>query len=90
MFTIHYTSRFKKDFKVITNRKYNLLLLEEVISYLVDTGTVPLKFKPHKLTGNFSDTWEGHIKPDWLLLWIVDEPNREIWLTGTGTHADLF
>lgn len=90
MFTIHYTKKFRKDFKVVSNRKYNLLLLEEVIGHLVETGTVPPKYKPHKLTGNFSDTWECHIKSDWLLLWIVDEQNEEIWLVATGTHSDLF
>ena len=90
MFTINFTTKFKKDFKVVTNRRYNLLLLEEVIDHLVDTGTVPPKYKPHKLTGTFSDTWECHIKSDWLLLWIVDGQNKEIWLVATGTHSDLF
>jgi len=90
MFSLHYTTKFKKDFKVISSRKYNLSLLEEVINHLTETGTVPSKNKPHKLAGKYSDTWECHIKPDWLLLWTVDEPIGEIWLIGTGTHSDLF
>jgi len=90
MFEIHYTLKFRKDIKVISSRKYNLKLLEQIVIHLSETGTVPTIFKPHKLSGKYSDTWECHIKPDWLLVWLIDEDNHEIWLTATGTHADLF
>jgi mRNA interferase YafQ len=90
MFEIHYTSNFKKSFKVISKRGYNMKLLQQVISFLEDTGTIPERYKPHKLSGDYSDTWECHIKADWLLLWLIDEDKREIWLIATGTHSDLF
>jgi mRNA interferase YafQ len=89
MYEIHYTSGFKKNFKVISNRHYNLKLLEQIIVHLSETAAVPARFMPHKLSGGFSDMWECHIKADWLLIWRIDE-NKEIWLTATGTHADLF
>jgi mRNA-degrading endonuclease YafQ of YafQ-DinJ toxin-antitoxin module len=34
MFSLHYTNKFKKDYKVVFSRKYNLLLLEELINNL--------------------------------------------------------
>ncbi len=90
MFQIHYTTKFKKDFKVITRRNYDLMLLKNIIASLVETGSVPEKHLPHKLTGNYAGDVECHIKPDWLLIWNIDEVNKEIWLVRTGTHSDLF
>ncbi|HDL89390.1 MAG TPA: hypothetical protein ENG14_00625 [Thermodesulforhabdus norvegica] len=31
---------------------------------------------------------ECHIEPDWLLIWKTDSKN--VYLTRTGTHSDLF
>jgi mRNA interferase YafQ len=53
-------------------------------------GTLPKKFLPHKLSGQYKDNWECHIKPDWLLIWNIDDQANEIWLVRTGTHSDLF
>jgi len=90
MFQINFTSKFKRDFKAISKRKYDLDLLKQIISQLTETGTVPEKYSPHKLKGKYSDNWECHIQPDWLLIWIIDEQNNEIWIIRTGTHSDLF
>jgi len=51
---------------------------------------MPENFHPHKLSGNYKDSWECHIKPDWLLIWNINEKESEIWLVRTGTHSDLF
>ena len=90
MFEIHYTTKFKKDYKTITRRGYQLELLKDVIRRLAKNGTLPKKFLPHPLTGEYKDTWECHIKPDWLLIWDIDYQTNEIWLVRTGTHSDLF
>ena len=54
------------------------------------TGTLPEKFKIHKLTGNFVHHWEAHIKPDWLIVWVRNDEAGIVTLVRTGTHADLF
>jgi mRNA interferase YafQ len=90
MYEIRYTSKFKKDSALLSKRKYKMNLLSHVISLITETGTLPPIYKAHKLSGNFSDTWNCHIKPDWILLYIIDEEKREIKLTATGTHSDLF
>lgn len=90
MYQINYTTKFKKDFKVISKRNYDLQLLKQIIALLNETGTVPEKYLPHQLKGKYSDSMECHILPDWLLIWIVDEQNNEIWLIRSGTHSDLF
>jgi mRNA interferase YafQ len=64
--------------------------LKDVIRRLAETGTLPKKFLPHKLSGQYKDNWECHIEPDWLLIWNIDDQTNEIWLVRTGTHSDLF
>jgi mRNA interferase YafQ len=90
MYQLHYTTKFKKDFKVISKRNYDLQLLKQIIDLLTENGTVPEKYQPHRLSGNYAGDMECHIKPDWILIWTIDEINNEIWLIRTGTHSDLF
>jgi mRNA interferase YafQ len=56
----------------------------------IEDGNVPEIYKPHKLSGTYSGFWECHVKPDWLLIYEVDEQEKLVILTRTGTHADLF
>ena len=65
-------------------------LINDVFELLALTGSLPAKYKPHKLTGNYAGFLECHIQSDWLLVWDKDEVKREILLTRTGTHSDLF
>lgn len=65
-------------------------LLDEVVTQLVENGKLPQKYKPHILKGGFSDFWECHIQPDWLLIWEQSDEIKLITLTRTGTHSDLF
>jgi len=72
------------------NRDYDFTLLKKILNLLVAKGKLPAKYKPHKLTGNYKGRWECHIKPDWLLIWLQDEKEKQITLERTGTHRDLF
>ena len=49
---------------------------------------MPHYFRAHRLKGAWADYWEGHIEPDWLL--IFRRTPTAIILVRTGTHADLF
>lgn len=49
--------------------------LRRVIVLLMETGVLPVKYKPHKLNGNHKGQWECHIKPDWLLVWEQNLPS---------------
>lgn len=63
-FTIEYTGKIKKDIKLAKKRNLNLSLFKKVIILLENTGKLPQKYKPHKLTGNYKGFWECHIQPD--------------------------
>jgi len=90
MFQLAHSNLFLKDAKLCKKRGYDMELIETVFYHLVKTGGVPAKNKPHKLIGNYNGYWECHIKPDWLLIWKVDNTLKIITLIRTGSHADLF
>lgn len=90
MLTIKYESSFKKDFKRMVKRGYNIKLLENVIEMLAHGETLPEKYRDHSLTGDYKDCRECHITPDWLLIYQVDGNELILYLTRTGTHSDLF
>ena len=64
--------------------------LQEAIDLLQETGKLPVKYKPHTLTGSYKGCWECHIKPDWLLIWKQNDNELVLLFLDTGTHSDLF
>lgn len=90
MLTIKYQTAFKKDFKRIQKRGYDLSLLENVITKLAEQQALEPARKDHALSGNWKGFRECHITPDWLLIYQVRENELVLVLTRTGTHAELF
>ena len=90
MLTIKYQTVFKKDYKRIVKRGYDIRLLEEVISILAENRPLPQKYRDHSLSGDYSGCRECHITPDWLLIYQIRENELILYLTRTGTHSDLF
>jgi mRNA interferase YafQ len=90
MYKLSFGSKFKHDFKTIGKRGYPLNQIETVLKILESEGKLPEKYNPHKLSGNYINCWECHIRPDWLLIWQINETLLEIKMIRTGTHSDLF
>ena len=90
MLKIVRTKRFKKDIKIAIKRKLDLNELDYVISKLANQEDLDEKYKDHALSGNYKDFRECHIKPDWLLIYSIDDKELELFLIRTGSHADLF
>lgn len=90
MYKIVTTNRFEKELKKCVKRGYNIDSLKKVLELLEQNGNLPAIYKPHKLTGNYADCWECHIKPDWLLIWKQDDKNLILLLLNTGMHSGLF
>jgi mRNA interferase YafQ len=90
MYKLITTNKFEKSLKLCKKRGYDLTSLQKVLDILQETGSLPIKYKPHKLTGNYKDCWECHIKPDWLLVWKQNDTELILLLLDTGTHSDLF
>ena len=90
MYKIGYTNRFKKDFKRCKKRGLDISILEKAIELLRLKGNLPQTYKPHKLTGKYTNCWECHLMPDWLLVWQQNDKELILLFTNTGTHSDIF
>lgn len=62
--------------------------LKSIIETLAKGLNLEIKYKDHKLSGNWGGWRECHIAPDWLLIYKIDKQTLE--LARTGSHADLF
>ena len=82
------TSRFEKDLKRANKRGKELDKLWTVIDVLLSGQVLPPRFRPHRLSGQWSECWECHVEPDWLLIWGFRDD--ALVLVRTGSHADLF
>mgnify|MGYP002729316591 FL=1 len=90
MLTIKYHTLFKKDFKRIKKRGYDISRLEKIVELLANEVPLPEQFKDHNLSGNYNGFRECHIAPDWLLIYQVNNNELVLVLTRTGSHSDLF
>lgn len=53
MLKVRYTNQFKKDYKLIQKRGYDINELKDVVQLLVEEKTLPVKYKEHHLAGNY-------------------------------------
>lgn len=90
MFHLFYTNQFKKDLKLAQKRGKTIAKLNHIVTMLQNEKPLPEKNRNHRLSGAYSDHWECHIEPDWLLIYLKNIKVRELVLVRTGTHADLF
>lgn len=89
-YSVIFTSNFKRDYKLAQKRGYEIELLKEIITKLANGEPLPERNRDHALTGNYKGCRECHIKPDWLLIYQIEDEELILYLTRTGTHADLF
>ena len=61
MYSINYSKRFEKDLKRCRKRGLNIQLIKDAVTLLAATGTLPMKYRPHKLLSQKQETWECHI-----------------------------
>ena len=90
MYSIDTTKRFDKDLKRCLKRGLDLQHIYDAIALLRTTGTLPVQYRPHKLSGSKDGQWECHIEPDWLMTWEQNDMELTLLFLQTGTHSDLF
>lgn len=88
-YTLYLTNGFKRDYKKIIKRGYDVSLMETVVDILLTGEALPEKNKDHALTGNWKGYRECHILPDWLLVYEIVEDRLILSLTATGSHSDF-
>ena len=90
MYEIEYTNSFKRSFKKCLKRGLDSHVFEAALRILVEKGSLPQNYKPHKLSGKYRGLWECHLQSDWLLIWFQYDDKLILQLIDTGTHSDLF
>jgi len=80
--------QFERDIARMKMRGKDVEKLIMVVALLCEQGRLPLRFRPHKLRGEYQGLWECHLESDWLLIYELAEAH--VLLHRTGTHADLF
>ena len=90
MLEIVLSNQFKKDIKSAQKRGLKLELLTEVVDTLASQQSLPEKYHDHSLIGSYANFRECHIKPDWLLIYRIDNDDLLLFLFRTGSHSDLF
>ena len=71
-------------------RGLDLTLLDAVVDTLRQGRQLDEKYRDHELTGRFRGFRECHIKPDWLLVYLIEDDILTLTLVDTGSHADIF
>lgn len=71
-------------------RGLDIRLLDNVIDMLRQGQTLDIKYRDHALTGNYEGYRECYIKPDWLLIYYIENDILTLTLSDTGSHSDLF
>ncbi|WIW70905.1 type II toxin-antitoxin system RelE/ParE family toxin [Anaerosinus gibii] len=90
MLKLQFSSKYKKDYKLIKKRGYDESKLIEVIKILQQEKTLDVKYKDHALIGDYEGYRECHIESDWLLIYKIENKRLILVLSRTGTHSDLF
>ena len=84
------TRQFEKDLKRMAKRGMPLRELETVIDRLLDQTPLPEKHRDHPLVGDYAGFRECHVRPDWLLIYMVQADRLVLTCMRTGIHSDLF
>ena len=82
-----HTSSFKKDIKRYRHSRH-AKPIKEILSKLINGKKLPERCRVHKLTEDFKDYWECHVKDDLLIVYKTEED--KIYFARLGTHAEIF
>lgn len=90
MYEVKFTAAFKKSYKLMKKRGFDTDALDAVVDLLRQGQQLDRKHHDHELTGSFAGFRECHVKPDWLLIYLLENSILTLTLVDTGTHSDLF
>ena len=88
-YSIKHTKLFRKQYKLLEKRGYNMALLDNVILMLACGKTLPEQYNDHPLRGSRKGFKDCHIQNDWVLIYKMDNDILTLILFETGTHSDL-
>ncbi|MEY8517629.1 type II toxin-antitoxin system YafQ family toxin [Lachnospiraceae bacterium 29-84] len=90
MYQVKFTTAYKKAYILMKKRGLDISLLDEVVDLLRQGRQLEERYRDHGLTGDLAGFRECHIKPDWLLIYLIENDILTLTLIDTGSHSDLF
>lgn len=90
MYQVKFTTAYKKAYKLMKKCGLDISLLDEVVDLLRQGRHLEERYRDHGLTGDLAGFRECHIKPDWLLIYLIENDILTLTLIDTGSHSDLF
>ena len=90
MYQVKFTTAYKKAYKLMKKRGLDISLLDKVVDLLRQGRQLEERYRDHGLTGDLAGFRECHIKPDWLLIYLIEDDILTLTLIDTGSHSDLF
>jgi len=88
-YKIHAKKIYRKQYRLLEKRGYDMSLLDDVVEMLADGKTLPEKYCDHALKGNRRGYRDCHIQGDWVLIYKIDKNILTLILSETGTHSDV-
>jgi mRNA interferase YafQ len=89
-YKVAYTSAFKRQRKLLIARGHDISLLDDTIRKLANGEALPERYCDHALQGSRKGYRDCHIRPDWVLIYKIEDEVMTLLLSETGSHADLF
>ena len=83
------TSRFRKDVKRLQKQGLPMEELFSALDELLAGEELSPRYRDHALSGKYTGFRECHIRPDWLLIYLVSEKELILTASRTGSHSDL-
>ena len=72
MYQVKFTTAYKKSYKLMKRRGLDPSALDEVVDLLRQGKQLDEKYRDHGLSGNYAGFRECHVKPDWLLIYLIE------------------
>jgi len=82
------TNQFKRSYKKLKLTENEDLAYIDIVYNLLCGIELVDKYKDHQLKGDMKDFRECHIKPDLLLVYMIDDDTLK--LVDIGSHTELF
>ena len=82
------TNSFKRSYKKLRLTDEEDLAYIDIVYNLLCNVKLVEKYKDHQLIGKLKDFRECHIKPDFLLIYMIED--KTLKLVDIGSHSELF
>lgn len=89
MLEIVITKKCRKGLDLAKKRGLDLDDFFGIVRMIQRREPLPPRCRDHALSGNRRGLRDCHIRPDWVLIYEIDEDELVLLLVETGTHSDL-